>query len=58
MIFWTVLLLLALLLFGFGFTMHVLWFAAALVLIVWIVGFGRRTRSRGGFRYGHSHGRR
>ncbi|MDT0447712.1 hydrophobic protein [Streptomyces hesseae] len=48
-----VLLLLALVLFGFGFAMHLLWIAAAVVLIVWILGFARHRRGRqgGGRRY-------
>jgi hypothetical protein len=32
-------LLLALVLFGFGFTMKVLWYIAVFMLIVWILGF-------------------
>jgi len=34
-----VVLLLALLLGGFGFAVHALWLAAALLLILWLVGF-------------------
>jgi hypothetical protein len=34
-----VVLLLALLLFGFGFSIHLLWIIAAIVLVVWILGF-------------------
>lgn len=49
MIVWIALLLLALILFGFGFVAHLLWIAAAVVLIVWILGIGRHSRSRGGF---------
>jgi hypothetical protein len=32
-------LLLALILFGIGFTAHLLWIIAAIVLIVWLIGF-------------------
>ncbi|GGX87019.1 hydrophobic protein [Streptomyces hiroshimensis] len=51
---WIVLLLLTLLLFGLGFAMHLLWIAAGVVLIVSVFGLGRRTRSRGGSRYGRA----
>jgi hypothetical protein len=34
-----VVLLLALLLGGLGFAAHILWFAAVIVLVVWLVGF-------------------
>ncbi|MEV4927118.1 hydrophobic protein [Streptomyces roseoverticillatus] len=47
MIVWTVLLLLTLLLFGSRLLRALLWIDAAVALIVWIPGFGRRTRSRG-----------
>ncbi|MET9413250.1 hydrophobic protein [Streptomyces klenkii] len=47
-----VLLLLALVLLGFGFVVHLLWIAAAVVLIVWILGFARHRHGRsGGRRY-------
>ncbi|MGX8904263.1 hydrophobic protein [Streptomyces netropsis] len=50
------LLLLALALFGFGFVMPLLWIAAAVVLIVWILGFARHRRGRrGGRRYAGNH---
>ncbi|MEU8551774.1 hypothetical protein AB0C81_33195 [Streptomyces roseoverticillatus] len=52
MIVWTVLLLLTLLLFGSRLLRALLWIDAAVALIVWILGFGRRTRSRGRLRYG------
>jgi hypothetical protein len=32
-------LLLVLILFGAGFAVHLLWIAAAIILVVWIVGF-------------------
>ncbi len=35
-------LLLAVLLFGLGFSLHLLWIAAAIVLILWLVGFMMR----------------
>lgn len=34
--------LLAILLFGVGFTVHVLWWVAALLALVWLVGFVAR----------------
>ncbi|WP_202125824.1 hydrophobic protein [Actinomadura physcomitrii] len=41
-------LLLALILFGIGFTLKVLWIVAAVVLIVWLLGFvARGTGSSG-----------
>ncbi|MEU5189008.1 hydrophobic protein [Streptomyces klenkii] len=46
MIILIILLLLALVLLGFGFAMHLLWIAAAVVLIVWILGFARHRRGR------------
>ncbi|MFV8132788.1 hydrophobic protein [Streptomyces syringium] len=51
------LLLLALALFGFGLVMPLLWIAAAVVLIVWILGFARHRRGRqgGGRRYAGNH---
>ena len=36
-------LLLALLLFGFGFAVHVLWWIALIVLVIWLVGFAVRV---------------
>jgi hypothetical protein len=32
-------LLLAILLFGIGFTAHLLWIVAAVVLVLWLIGF-------------------
>ncbi|MEW2574947.1 hydrophobic protein [Streptomyces syringium] len=50
------LLALALALFGFGFVMPLLWIAAAVVLIVWILRFARHRRGRqGGRRYAGNH---
>jgi Flp pilus assembly protein TadB len=43
---WILLLLLALVLFGFGFTTHMLWIAAAVLLVVWLFGFNRHRRSQ------------
>ncbi|MER6180949.1 hydrophobic protein [Streptomyces sp. NPDC001652] len=51
---WILLFLLILVVFGFGFTMQALWWVAAVLLVVWIVGFA--MHGRGGGRY--SHGRR
>ncbi|MGH3188229.1 MAG: hydrophobic protein [Streptosporangiaceae bacterium] len=36
-------LLLAVLLGGLGFALHTLWWIAAIVLVVWLVGFAVRT---------------
>ena len=41
-------LLLALLLGGLGFAVHVLWWIALAVLIIWILGFLIRTAEGGG----------
>jgi hypothetical protein len=41
------LLLLAIVLFGLGFTLHYLWIAAAVVLIFWLAGFAFRSGSGG-----------
>jgi hypothetical protein len=43
-----IVLLLALLLGGLGFAAHVLWYIAAIVLIVWILGFVFRAAESGG----------
>ena len=43
-----IVLLLALLLGGLGFAAHVLWYIAAIVLIVWILGFVFRAAETGG----------
>ncbi|HEY7175778.1 MAG TPA: hypothetical protein VH442_12750 [Micromonosporaceae bacterium] len=43
-------LLLALILGGLGFAVHVLWWIALIVLIVWIVGFFARGAASGGGR--------
>ena len=48
-----VLLLLALLLFGVGFAVHALWIIAAVVLVVWLIGWAMRGGS-GGRWYGRS----
>ncbi|MCX4858147.1 hydrophobic protein [Streptomyces canus] len=44
---WILLLLLILVAFGFGFTMQILWWVAAVLLVVWIAGFAMRGRGRG-----------
>ncbi|MFF8829892.1 hydrophobic protein [Streptomyces sp. NPDC015131] len=43
-------LLLALILFGAGFALEVLWWVAAIVLVVWLVGFLVRPAGHGGSR--------
>lgn len=44
-----VVLLLALLLFGAGFALHLLWWVAVVVLVLWLLGFVTRgTSARGG----------
>ena len=46
-------LLLALLLGGFGFVVHALWIVAVVVFLAWLIGFGvaRGERSGGGVRW-------
>ena len=39
-----VVLLLALLFGGLGFAIHALWIIAVVLLVLWIVGYGRRSR--------------
>ncbi len=41
-------LLLAIVLFGLGFTLHWLWIAAAIVLLFWLAGFAFRSGAGGG----------
>ncbi len=51
MLFWILLLLVILVIFGFGFTAQVLWYVAAVLLALWIIGYvsrGRGGRSRRG----------
>jgi hypothetical protein len=43
-------LLLALILGGLGFAVHVLWWIALIVLVVWLVGFGVRAGEGSGGR--------
>jgi hypothetical protein len=43
-------LLIALLLFGIGFAVKVLWWVAVVVLIVWLLGFVMRGTGAGGSR--------
>jgi len=45
-------LLLALILGGVGFVVHVLWWVALAVLVVWLLGFALRSSGSGGGR-GH-----
>ena len=44
-------LLLALVLFGFGFTMKVLWYIAVFMLIVWVLGFFMRGGDQRWYRW-------
>ena len=55
LIVWILLLLLLLVLFGAGFAVHLLWIAAVVLLVLWVLGFLRHGRSSGGRR---SSGRR
>ncbi|QDQ15547.1 hydrophobic protein [Streptomyces spectabilis] len=48
MLMWILLLLLILVIFGFGFAMQILWWVAAVLLALWVVGF--LMRGRGGSR--------
>lgn len=43
-----VVLLLALLLFGLGFALHLLWWIALIVLVLWLLGFVLRGPQRSG----------
>ncbi|TJZ99802.1 DUF5670 family protein [Actinacidiphila oryziradicis] len=52
MILWILLLLLVLVLFGVGFSVHLLWIAAVVLLILWLLGFMRHGRSNSGRRSG------
>ncbi|MGX1907980.1 hydrophobic protein [Streptomyces phaeochromogenes] len=52
MLLWILLLLLILVVFGIGFTMQTLWWVAAVLLVVWIVGFTRHGRGGGRRRSG------
>jgi hypothetical protein len=52
MIVWVVLLVLVLVLFGVGFSVHLLWIVAIVLLIAWLLGFMRQGRSSGGRRSG------
>lgn len=47
MLLWTVLFVLVLVVFGFGFTLHVLWYVAVALLILWGIGFLMRGRFSG-----------
>jgi hypothetical protein len=44
-------LLLAALLFGVGFAVHFLWIIAAIVLVVWLIGFVARGASASWYRW-------
>ncbi len=41
-------LLIALILGGLGFAVHVLWWIAVIVLVIWLLGFALRSVSAGG----------
>lgn len=41
-------LLLALILFGVGFSVHLLWWIAVIVLAIWLLGFAVRSADGGG----------
>ncbi|MCL6668766.1 hydrophobic protein [Streptomyces panaciradicis] len=43
---WILFFLLILVVFGFGFTLQILWWVAAVLLVLWIVGFAMRGRGR------------
>ena len=43
-------LLLALILGGLGFAVHVLWWIAVIVLVLWLLGFAMRSTGGGGAR--------
>lgn len=43
-------LLLAIVFFGLGFTIHYLWIAAAVIFIFWLAGFAFRSGAGGGSR--------
>ncbi|MET9543883.1 MULTISPECIES: hydrophobic protein [unclassified Streptomyces] len=45
-----IVLLLALVLFGAGFALKALWFVAAVVLVLWLLGFVMRSAGAGGRR--------
>lgn len=44
MLLWILLFLLILVIFGFGFTLQILWWVAAVLLVLWIIGFFMRGR--------------
>ena len=44
-------LILILILFGVGFTAKVLWFVAAVLLVLWVVGFLARSTDRRWYRW-------
>ena len=46
-------LLLALILGGLGFAVHLLWWIALVVLVIWLVGFLFRSAEAGSTRRGH-----
>ncbi|MEU5434672.1 hydrophobic protein [Streptomyces sp. NPDC020719] len=48
MLLWIVLIVLVLALFGFGFTLHVLWYVAVVLLVLWVIGFFMRGRMGSG----------
>ncbi len=44
-------LVMALLFFGLGFTLHFLWVIAAIIFVFWLAGFAFRAGSRGRWYY-------
>ena len=46
-------LLLALVLFGLGFTLKILWWVALVVVVVWLIGMARPAPGRRFYRWGH-----
>ena len=46
-------LLLALVLFGLGFTMKILWWVALVLLVVWLIGMIRPAPGARFYRWGH-----
>ncbi|MEU3374867.1 hypothetical protein ACFYM2_07535 [Streptomyces sp. NPDC006711] len=53
MLLWIVLIVLVLGLFGFGFTLHVLWYVAAALLVLWVIGSFTGGRTGSGRTPGH-----
>lgn len=54
MLFWILLPLLGLVVFGLGIAMHVLWIPAAVLMTAWLIGFERHTRHPGARPFGRA----